>query len=300
MTKLRNKINSNMSADIKLSKAPINRITQTGGFLGRSLGKFLPKLIKPATSLLTNVGLPLGLSAADAAIQKSIFSGSGGNRLNDLMNILRICHNGLNDIMKIIKVLEDNNVLPKGITRTAKNEVKSQRGGFLTTLLGGLATSLLVNMLFGSGIKRAGEGVKKAGYELKKLLMQPHPLRNLDIQDYFNKEERFNSVYSRNNLPKLKKGAYVINLDHNKNTGTHWVVLFVKSNEVIYFDSFCVEYIPEEIMERIKNKNIKTNIFRIQTLDSIMCGYYCVLFIEFMLKGKTLTDFTNLFSPWDF
>ena len=53
-----------------------------------------------------------------------------------------------------------------------------------------------------------------------------------------------------NNLPKLKKGAYVINLDHSKNAGAHWVVIFVKSNEVIYFDSFSVEYIPKEIMQK--------------------------------------------------
>ena len=52
-------------------------------------------------------------------------------------------------------------------------------------------------------------------------------------------------------------------------------------------------------MERIKNKNIKTSIFRVQDNNSIMCGYFCILFIEYMLKGKTLTDFTNLFSPWD-
>ena len=52
-------------------------------------------------------------------------------------------------------------------------------------------------------------------------------------------------------------------------------------------------------MERIKNKNIKTSIFRIQDNNSIMCGYFCILFIKYMLEGKTLTDYTNLFSPWD-
>ena len=68
---------------------------------------------------------------------------------------------------------------------------------------------------------------------------------------------------------------------------------------MIYFDSFGVEYIPKEIMERIINKNIKTNIFRIQSYDSIMCGYSCILFVEYMLNNKTLTDFTNLFSHWN-
>ena len=53
-------------------------------------------------------------------------------------------------------------------------------------------------------------------------------------------------------------------------------------------------------MERIKNKIIKTSIFRIPDNNSIMCGYFCILFIEYMLKDKTLTDFTNLFSPWNF
>ena len=96
-------------------------------------------------------------------------------------------------------------------------------------------------------------------------------------------EPRFNGVYSRNNLPnKIKKGAYLINLDEYKNTGTHWASLFVKTYEVIYFDSFGVEHIPKEINKFIDttkssslehNKKIKANIFKIQAYDSIMCGY---------------------------
>ena len=82
-------------------------------------------------------------------------------------------------------------------------------------------------------------------------LIPPRPLANFEIQEYYKNEPRFNGVYSRNNLPKLKKGAYVINLDHSKTTGTHWVVIFVKSNEVIYFDSYGVENILEEIKKLI-------------------------------------------------
>ena len=124
------------------------------------------------------------------------------------------------------------------------------------------------------------------------------------MMDYFKDVKGFNGVFSRNNLPKLKNGAYVINLDHRENTGKQWVVIFVKSNEVIYFDSFGVEYIPKEIMKKTEHsslgsKNIKTSIFRIQD-NSIMYGYFCILFIEYILNNKTLTDFTNFFSPWDF
>ena len=73
----------------------------------------------------------------------------------------------------------------------------------------------------------------------------------------------------------------------------------LKTNEIIYLDSFGVEHIPEEIKEFIKNKNIKTNIFQIQGNNSIMCGYFCIGFIDFMSAGKKLSDYTNLFSPSD-
>ena len=92
--------------------------------------------------------------------------------------------------------------------------------------------------------------------------MLPHSLANFEIQKYYQNEPRFNGVYCRNNLPKkIKDGAYVINFDEYADTGTHWIALFCKKNEIIYFDSFGVEHIPEEIKEFIGNKNIKANIF---------------------------------------
>ena len=131
-------------------------------------------------------------------------------------------------------------------------------------------------------------------------LMLPHPLTNFEIQKYYQNEPRFNGVYSRNNLPKkIKDGAYVINLDEYADVGTHWIALFCNRSEIVYFDSFGVEHVPEEIKEFIGNKNIKANIFWVQANDSVMCGYFCIGFIDFMLAGKKLTDFTNLFSPHD-
>ena len=118
------------------------------------------------------------------------------------------------------------------------------------------------------------------------------------IQKYYNNEPRFNGDFSRNNLPrKIKDGAYVINLDEYTNIGTHWIALLCNKNETVYFDSFGVECILEEIKESIRNKNIKANIFRVQENDLIMCGHFCIRFIDFMLPGKKLTDYTNLFSP---
>ena len=129
--------------------------------------------------------------------------------------------------------------------------------------------------------------------------MKPHPLTNFEIQKYCQNKSRFNGVYSRGNLPKkIKDGSYVINLDEHEDTGTHWIALFC--NEIVYFDSFGVEHIPEEIKEFIGNTNIKANIFRVQENNSVMCGYFCIGFIDFMLANKKLPDFTNLFSLYDF
>ena len=130
--------------------------------------------------------------------------------------------------------------------------------------------------------------------------MPLHPLTNFEIQKYYQNQTKFNGVYSRDNLPEIKDEEYVINLNEYFDIGTHWIALYVQKNDVIYFDSFEVEHIPKEIKTFISNKSIKTNIFRIQVYDSIMCKYFCIGFIDFMLAGKTLTDFTNFFLPYNF
>ena len=142
------------------------------------------------------------------------------------------------------------------------------------------------------------------------LTLPAHPLTNFEIQEYYQNEPRFNGVFSRDNLrniirpkglgPAIKNGAYVINLDEYHDIGTHWIALYVNNKIVKYFDSFGVEHIPKEIMKFIVRKKIITNIYRIQAYDSIMCGYFCIGFINFMFNGKSLPDYTNIFSPNDF
>ena len=101
-------------------------------------------------------------------------------------------------------------------------------------------------------------------------------------------------------LDKRKNGAYVINLDKYSDIANNWIALYVNNKTVTYFDSFGVEHIPKEIKKFINNKNIIANIFRLQSYDSVMWGYFCIGFINVMLKGNNLTDVTNLFSPNDF
>ena len=97
--------------------------------------------------------------------------------------------------------------------------------------------------------------------------MLPHPLTTFEIQKHYQTQSRCNGVYSRNNFKKIKDRAYVVNLDEYSDNGTHWITLYIQNNDVTYFDVFTVEHLPKEIITFIGNKNIKTNIFRIQAYD---------------------------------
>ena len=309
---LRRAFANHTSTDIKLSKTPLSKMMQSGGFLGRLLGPLLktglPLMKSVIQPLAQSVLIPIELTAAaaaaaaDAGIHKKIL-GSGQN------TTLIMSNDEMKDILNTVKSLEDSGLLLKGVHETIKNEAKEQKGGFLSMLLSTLGATLLGNMLAGKGEQQMEllvyamdlKGLHLKNLQLKKILIPPHPLTNFEIQMHYQNESRFNGVYSRNNLPdKIKDGAYVINLDEYSDIGTHWIALYVNTKTVTYFDSFGVEHIPKEIKIFINNKNIIANVFRIQAYDSVMCGYFCIGFIDFMFKGNTLTDFTNPFSPNNF
>ena len=163
-TKLRNAINNSLATDIKLSKAQIKKIIQSGGFLGKSLSKLAGPLMKVAMPLAKNVLAPLGLTAAMSAIDGSIQKKIHGSGVKLIFE-----QEDMNDIMKIIEALKNSGILLKGVSKTIENETKEQRGGFLSMLLGTLGASLLGNLLTGGkGMMRAGEGIVRAGEGAKK------------------------------------------------------------------------------------------------------------------------------------
>ena len=148
-----------MATDIKLSKAQIKKLIQSGGFLGKLLSKLAGPLMKVAMPLAKNVLAPLGLTAAMSGIDGSIKKKIHGSGVK-----LIIEQEAMNDIIKIIEALENSDILLKGVTKTIENETKEQRGGFLSMLLGKLGASLLGNLLNGrKRMMRAGEGIVRAG-----------------------------------------------------------------------------------------------------------------------------------------
>ena len=156
-TKLKNAFNNNMSTDLKLSKAQISKIIQSGGFLGSLLSKLAGSLMKVAIPLAKHVLAPLGITAAATAIDVGIQKKTHVSATTTLI----ILNKEMNDMIKIVQTVEDSNILLKAVTKTVKNETKEQREGFLSMLLGTLGASLLGNILAGKGIVRAGSGNKK-------------------------------------------------------------------------------------------------------------------------------------------
>ena len=200
----------------------------------------------------------------------------------------------MGDVIKIIKPLEDSGLLINGVYETIKNEAKEQKGR-LGMLLGRLGISLLGYMLVGKGVLRARRGNKQSWSEF---LMLFHPLRNFDIPKCSENELKFRSLFSRNNLLKIKKDeVYVIDFGKHKLIRTYWIALYANRDNVIQFDRFGNKHIPREIEKFIGNRNITTNIQRAQAYNSVVCRYFCIGFIDFMLKGKSSLHYTNLFSP---
>ena len=156
------------SIDIKLSKAQLSKMIQSGGFLGNLLGKLAGPLMKVAMPLAKNVLTPLGLFAAMSAFDGSIKKKMLGSGATTLI----ISNDEMNDILKIVKSLENSGVLLKGVSETIQHEAKEQKGGFLSMLLGTLSASLLGDILSkglsGKGVIVAGEGTIRAGYGSKR------------------------------------------------------------------------------------------------------------------------------------
>ena len=164
VSNLRKAFANHSSADIKLSKTQLSKMIQSGGFLSRLLGPLLKtglpltkNVIKPlAKSVSISLGLTAAVSAADAGIHKKIL-GSGNTTLI-------ISNEEINDIIKIVQALENSNILPKEVTETVENELKEQKGRFLSMLLRTLGASVLGNLLTRKGINRAGKAIVRAGY----------------------------------------------------------------------------------------------------------------------------------------
>ena len=189
-----------MPTGLKLSKAKISKIIQSGGYVGSLLRSLVGPLVKIAIPLAKNILAPLVITAATSAIDAGILKKIHVQVVLRLPTLI-ILNKVMNDIIKIDQALKDSTILLKGVTETIKNQTKEQKGRFLGTLVCTLGSILLGNLLPRKGIKRAdygyssssalcnnqGQGITRAGYGSKKIffLSPVHPLANIKVSEYY-------------------------------------------------------------------------------------------------------------------
>ena len=159
--------------------------------------------------------------------------------------------------------------------------------GMLSAILG---VHLLRNMLAGKEVIPTSKGTIRVDWDS----ITSHPLPNFEIENYCQNERKFEGIYSRSSLPKKKVGSYVMILDEYKLIGTHLIALYANVDNVTYFDNAGVEYIQKKVKKLYVTKTSQQIFIEYKQMIQQYAG---LVFINFMLKGISFLDYTNLFSP---
>ena len=123
-----------------------------------------------------------------------------------------------------------------------------------------------------------------------------HPLTEFETQKCYWNKPKFKSIYWKNDLTKIKDGAYLINLNACRSAWTHQIALYVNGDNVTFFDTFQVKFFPKKSKKIHRHQKYHKNIFVIRANYSAMCGCFCIRLINFILKGQHILDYGNLFS----
>ena len=231
------------------SKGTTRKITsQKGGFLNfvrPLMTAGLPLIKNVLMPLAKNVLLPFGLlvgtTAADVAVQNKFYRWG--------ITALIILNEEMDDIMEIVKSLEESGLSVKR-KKVKQLKIKQKRR---------ISSNVIRNNRKYINRKSSNKSRRKQNQIRWRILMPSDSLNNFEIQKYYQDEPTFNGVYSKNNLPKIKDRAYIINLYEYESKGTHWIALYVIAKNVTYFDSFRVKH---NIFHKKLENSLKIKIFQ--------------------------------------
>ena len=285
----KNKINKNSKYKIFLNKTQFNNLSKKGFIkykltdskkkqnilVGDGIGCLLSmafNMIKPA---LPKIATTIGLSCLSAGVS------SGINKLLNKKKILEIDEKMMNQIKQNFKKINDSKVFDRKVTL-------NQRGsGVFSFLLPMLASTIIPSLISGKGVSKNRNFFEVKTKYPSLFERKNYPLSNIFINDLLKNFKHFEGCYSKDQIHLIENNkSLIFNLEKSYQKGSHWSALSIKNDDVFVFDSFGVGHIPNNLYKIYKNYNIITNIYRIQDINSNLCGMFCVLFCLYKVDSK--------------
>ena len=246
-------------------------------------------MIKPA---LPKIASTIVLASLSTGISHGI------NKALKKDTIIKLNEKQVNDINKNFKKINDSKIFNKKLVLG---------NGLFSMLLPLIASSIIPALIpkkRGSAIPDKNnffEQIKNKYPELFK--KSNYPLSNVFINNLLKDEESYLGTFSKNEISLIKNNkSLIFNLQNSNEKGSHWISLSRKNNYIFIFDSFGIGHIPKNIYNIYKNDNVISNIYRIQHINSNLCGSFCVLFCLYKVnsKNKFEFEFLNLFNVNDY
>ena len=285
----KNKLNKNSKYKIFLNKTQFNNLFEKGFIKykltdskkrmniqkGDGIGSLLSMafyMIKPA---IPKIASTIGLSSLSAGVSH------GHNKALNKKKILEIDEKMMNQIKQNFKKINDFKVFDRKVTLNQKG---SGIFGFLFPIL---ASTIIPSLIKGKGVSK-----NRIFFEVKNkhpslFERKNYPLSNIFINNLLKNFKNFEACYSKDQIPLLENNkSLIFNLQNSNESGSHWVSLSRKNNNIFIFDSFGIGDIPNKLYKIYKNYNIITNIYRIQDINSNLCGLFCVLFCLYKVDSK--------------
>ena len=274
------------------------KLTDTKKRMNLQKGDGIASLIQMALPFVKSVAPKIASTIGLAGLSTGISHGINKALKKD--HIIKISDEQLDDINKNLEKINKMNVFDKKITL-------NQRGsGIFSFLLPMLASTIIpalipkkedlvspTKIIFFEQIKnKYPELFNKSNY----------PLSNIFINNLLKNEQSYLSTFSKDEIPLIENNkSLIFNLQNSKEPGSHWIALSRTNKNIFIFDSFGIGYIPKNIYKIYKNFNIITNIYRIQDINSNLCGLFCILFCLYKVDTKNrFIEFLNLFNVNDY
>ena len=303
----KNRIKKNSNYKIFLNKNQYNSLIENGNIKYRltdgkkrmnlQKGDGIASLIQMALPFVKSVAPKIASTIGLAGLSTGISHGINKALKKD--HIIKISDKQLDDINKNLEKINKMKVFDKKITL---NQRGSGIFSFLLPMLASTIIPALIPKKKGSGVSDNFffEQIKNKYPSLFKKIN--YPLSNILINNLLKNEESYLNTFSKDEIPLIENNkSLIFNLQNSNQSGSHWIALSRTNKNIFIFDSFGIGYIPNDIYKIYKKFNIITNIYRIQDINSNLCGLFCVLFCLYKVNNKNkFIEFLNMFNVNDF